>query len=84
MDVTPPPKMYDAMWKLTDAVCGEAPGVFENGPGANKVRENRALLLGTLHRLVAMAMREGAARAFDPCRTELGAAQVQLDVARNG
>ena len=72
MDVTPTPKMFQAMSGFTDAVCGEAPMKIEQSAGANRVRENRARMMDFLHRLVHLAMREGAARAQDPNRAEFG------------
>lgn len=82
MDVTPPPKMYEAMVKLTDAVCGEEPGKLEQSTAANRRRANRRLMLDVMHNMVAMAMREGAARAFNPYRTDLGAAQANAEMSR--
>lgn len=72
MDVTPTPKMFQAMSNFTDAVCGEAPMKIEQGTTANRVRENRIKMMDFLHRLVHLAMREGAARAMDPSRAEFG------------
>lgn len=78
MDVTPPPKVFEAMVKFTDAIVGEAPLEIERSAAANKRREDRAMCMDFLHRLVHLSMREGAARAMDPRRTELG----RIEVAR--
>lgn len=68
MDVTPSPKMFEAMSKMVDAICGEDPHSKMVGPGAERVRRNRRLLFDFLHQLVALSMREGAARATNPGR----------------
>lgn len=62
MDVTPTPKMFEAMAKFTDAVCGEEPHRLMIGPGASKTREARRQMMDFLHNLVAMSMRVGGAR----------------------
>ncbi len=74
MDVTPTHKMFEVMEKMTDGICGEEPGPFERSPAAEQRRTNRKLLMDVFHQLVALSMREGAARAFNPNRTELGSA----------
>lgn len=65
MDVTPSKKMFEAMNKFTDAICGEAPMDIEKSTAANKRRENREMCMDFLHRLVHLSMREGAARAMN-------------------
>lgn len=74
MNVTPTPKMFDAMNAMTTAICGEEPSPHMIGPGAEKVRHNRRLMMDFLHKLIHLSMREGAARAMDPHRatTESG------------
>jgi hypothetical protein len=72
MDVTPSNKMFQAMSNMTDAVCGEAPLVVESGAAASQRRENRKKMMDFLHRLVHLAMREGAARAMNPDRACFG------------
>jgi hypothetical protein len=72
MDVTPSKKMFEAMVTFTDAICGEAPLVIEQSTAANNRREQRAMAMDFMHRLVHLAMREGAARAMNPHRTEMG------------
>lgn len=62
MDVTPSPKMFEAMAKFTDAMCGEEPHRLLVGPGASKVRESRRAMMNFLHQLVALSMREGGRR----------------------
>lgn len=62
MDVTPSPKMFHAMSQLTDAACGEEPERLLIGPGARAIREKRAMMMEVLHKLVAVAMREGVNR----------------------
>lgn len=64
MDVTPSPKMFEAMMNFTTATCGEAPQKIEKSPGAERVRANRTATMDFLHRLVHLSMREGAARAM--------------------
>lgn len=64
MNVTPTPKMFEAMSKFTDAICGEAPHDRMIGPGAEKVRENRRMMMDFLHSFAHKCMREGAARAM--------------------
>lgn len=61
MNVTPTNKQYEAMVKLTDAVCGEDPGKSK-GVNASAVREKRQLMMNFLHAFCAISMREGAAR----------------------
>ena len=63
MDTTPSPKMFDAMRKLTDAVCGEEPHPMLVGSGAAAIRHKRIIMMDVLHGLVAGAMREGVNRA---------------------
>jgi hypothetical protein len=63
MDVTPTNKMFEAMAKFTDAMCGEEPHKLLIGPGASRVRESRRAMMNFLHQLVAMCMREGGRRA---------------------
>lgn len=76
MDVTPTPKMFEAMTTFTDAICGEAPTAIEQSKAANERRDKRALTMDFMHRLIHLAMREGAARAMNPNRTELGRIQL--------
>jgi hypothetical protein len=66
--------MFEAMTKITDAMCGEEPGAFEKSPAAEQRRGNRRAMMDMLHHLVALSMREGVARTFNPAKTELGAA----------
>lgn len=68
MDVTPSPKMYAAMQMLTDALCGDEPSKLLVGPGAQAVRAKRELCMTTLHKLVALSMREGVNRAVKEAR----------------
>jgi alpha-D-ribose 1-methylphosphonate 5-triphosphate diphosphatase PhnM len=72
MDVTPTPKMFEAMQKFTDAIVGEAPMDIEKSAAAEQRRAARQYSMDFMHRLVHLAMREGAARAWNPNRTELG------------
>lgn len=76
MDVTPTKKMFEAMTALTDAVCGEAPLAIEKSSGAEQRRANRQMMMDALHRLIHLAMREGAARAMDPSRSDYGRIQL--------
>lgn len=62
MDVTPSPKMFEAMKQLVDATCGEEPSPLLVGPGASAIRIKRTFVYEALHRLVAIAMREGVNR----------------------
>lgn len=64
MDVTPTPKMFEVMSKMTDAFVGEAPHPKDVGPGAIKRRQNRMMMMDVLHNLIALAMREGGSRAL--------------------
>jgi hypothetical protein len=68
--------MFEAMTAMTDAVCGEEPPTIYVGPGARKVRENRKLMMDALHKLVHLAMREGAARAMNPVQTKSGRIEI--------
>jgi hypothetical protein len=72
VDVTPTAKMFEAMSSFTTAVCGEAPMKIEKSPGAERIRANRLAMMDFMHRLVHLAMREGAARAMNPHRTGMG------------
>lgn len=69
MDVTPTPAMFRAMSAIVDVACGEAPGKFEKTPAAERRREARTKMFDTLHRFVALTMREGVRRH----QQELGA-----------
>lgn len=73
MDVTPTKKMFEVMTIMVDQFVGEAPLAIEKTTVAEQRREARQLAFDVLHRLVHLAMREGAARAMDPSRTPLGA-----------
>ena len=64
MDTTPSPKMFAAMEKLTDALCGGAPSRLEQSTAANAVRNKRAMCMDVLHNLVTLSMREGVNRAI--------------------
>ncbi len=68
MDVSPSPKMFEAMSRFTDAMCGEPPHRLMIGPGASAVRQQRREMMEFLHRFAAVAMREGAARAMSTPR----------------
>ena len=81
MDVTPSDKMFKSMVTFTDAICGEEPSKSMSGPGANKVRENRKLMMDFLHRFAHLSMREGAARAMNGGRKQNG---IILPDMRNG
>lgn len=81
MDVTPPPKMFEAMSKFTDAIVGEAPSPLDHSTGAMRRREKRQHVMDFLHGMVAFSMREGAVRAAHPNRTELGAYEQQMKAA---
>ena len=63
MDVTPSPKMFEAMQAFTSALCGDEPHRMLVGPGANRIREQRRMTMEFLHRFAGLAMREGAARS---------------------
>lgn len=76
MDVTPTPKMFEFMQKFTDAVIGEEPLAVESSTAANNRRAARVECMSSLHKLVHLAMREGAARAMNPRRTEMGRIQL--------
>lgn len=71
MDVTPTKNMFAAMTRLADAFIGEEPEEKDKSSGAVKRRIARRKMMDVLHSLVALSMREGAARAFDPQRTAL-------------
>lgn len=71
MDLTPNQKMFEAMQKMTDAICGEEPSPKMIGPGAEKVRANRRMLMDFLHHLVALSIKDGAARAGNRNKTVL-------------
>jgi len=62
MDVTPSKQMFEAMAKLTDAVCGQEPSILDHGTQANFIRDKRAGMMECLHKLVALSMREGVTR----------------------
>jgi hypothetical protein len=62
MDVTPTPKMLQAMKNLVDATCGDEPSPLLVGPGVSNVRVKRAMMMDVLHSLVALSMREGVNR----------------------
>lgn len=72
MDVTPTAKMFEAMKNFTDTVCGEEPLAVEKGTAAENRRAARRYVMDFLHRIVHLSMREGAARAMNPHRTEMG------------
>lgn len=76
MDVTPTPKMFEAMKNFTDSVVGEEPLAVEKGTAAENRRAARRYTMDFLHRLVHLSMREGAARAMNPNKTELGRIQM--------
>lgn len=62
MDVTPNPKMFQAMSGITDLACGEEPSLLDNSPAAANRRQKRMVVMGILHSLVALSMREGVNR----------------------
>lgn len=64
MDTTPSPKMFTAMTKLVDSMCGEEPSKLLTGAGATAIRTKRAAAFDVLHLLVALCMREGVNRAI--------------------
>jgi hypothetical protein len=64
MDVTPTDHMFHAMQRLVDAACGEEPHPMLLGAQADLTRVRRRLMMDALHRLIAVAMREGVNRAI--------------------
>lgn len=78
MDVTPTPKMFRAMSVMTDAFCGEEPLAVEKSTTAETRRQIRRTMMDSLHRLVHLAMREGAARAMNGGRRVEGGIMVPL------
>ena len=84
MDVTPTPKMFEAMQKFTDAIAGEEPGKLEQSVAANRRRQNRAMVIDFLHRFGGACMREGSARALNPYRTDLGASIANKELENHG
>lgn len=68
MDVTPGPKMFEAMSRFVDSVIGEKPNPMLIGPEANKIRAAREEAFNFLHKLVGLAMREGVNRAVIEAR----------------
>jgi hypothetical protein len=68
MDVTPSDKMFEAMKKFTDAVCGDAPSRLEISPGALARRMKRRLTMDFLHQFAAQCMREGLNRGIIEAR----------------
>lgn len=62
MDTTPSPKMFAAMQKMADALCGEEPSKLLVGPGADAVRAKRMLFMEFMHQFAAISMREGVNR----------------------
>lgn len=68
MDVTPGHNMFIAMSRFVDSAIGEAPSPLAIGPMARKIREQRAAAFEFLHKLVAIAMREGVNRAVIEAR----------------
>lgn len=83
MDVTPTPKMLEAMVAFVDATVGEKPHPMDKGPGAIKRREQYEGAMVFLHKMVALSMREGAGRAFRDAgmSTRLN---TRVDAANNG
>lgn len=69
MNVTPTPAMFKAMSAYVDLACGEAPGRLEKTPAAERRRDARQQMFDSLHRFVALTMREGVRRYLE----ELGA-----------
>jgi hypothetical protein len=63
MDVTPSPKMFQAMKMLVDVMCGEEPNLLDQSKGAIAIRNKRVMAFDLLHRFVALSMREGVNRA---------------------
>lgn len=62
MDVTPSKKMFETMQTFTDAVCGEEPTKLDHGPGAQKRRAHRRMVMDFLHNIIRLSMRVGVAR----------------------
>lgn len=63
MDTTPSRKMFDAMQKFTDAMCGDEPSKLDHGSAARAVRAKRSACMDFLHGFHSLAMREGVNRA---------------------
>lgn len=76
MDVTPSKKMLEAMLKFTDGLVGEAPHPTDHGPGAQKRRQQRGIVMNWLHDFSRLNMREGVGRYL----RELGQKTVQDEV----
>lgn len=79
MDVTPSPKMFEAMEKVCDMLCGEKPHPKSLGPAADKVRENRRMLMDFLHTFAALCMREGVNRKVQELQAKKVLAGGMLD-----
>jgi hypothetical protein len=62
MNVTPTLKMYEVFKVMADQLIGEAPSPNDMGPGAIRRRDERERFMQVMHKLVGMAMREGAGR----------------------
>lgn len=62
MDVTPSNKMFEAMSKFVDSMCGQEPSVLEVTQAAQERRAKRLMVFEFLHMLVAVSMREGVNR----------------------
>lgn len=62
MDVTPPDKLFQAMSKFVDALCGPNPSTLEVSRAAQETRMKRAMAFDILHGIVAFSMRVGAQR----------------------
>lgn len=68
MDVTPGPRLFDAMAKLVDALCGEEPSKLMIGGEAARIRERRNMAFEVLHKIVGLSMREGVNRAIQEAK----------------
>lgn len=62
MDVTPTPKMLEAMKAFTNVLVGEEPLKVETTPAANKLRNDRRRVMDWLHNFCRLSMREGVRR----------------------
>lgn len=65
MNVTPSPKMFEAMTKFTDALVGEEPGKLETTAAARKRRSERRRVMDFLHNFARLTMRVGVQRYFE-------------------
>lgn len=68
MDVTPTPKMLEAMRKFTDGAFGDEPSPLEVSQGANTRRLRRQASMDWLHQFAGLCMREGVNRAVRDAR----------------